>query len=771
MRRACSLLALALALFPACKKDSDNTKIVVAVWSDLAVPGELDSVRIEVAGPTEIGTRTFQLATSNEAGRYQLPIELQLVPLGDKSASFTVKASGLRNLGEVVAQTARVSFVSGQALLLKLFLGRACVGMTCAGDTTCAQGACDQPIVVPSLPLYTPGNVLPPDGGPRLDSGSGPDLPGGESNASEAGTTGRDGPSGTGGVGGRGVGGTTGSGGATAVDAPFGGAGGAVRDGGSGGRPGTGGRTGGSAGAGGATGQGGAVGTDADAVAADKAWLAITFAEGDSASSVTSAVILPTAGPNGSTIGWTSDYPAIVSPSGAVARPATTTTVQLTATLRKGAATDTKVFTVKVMVSDAALVAMDKADLQVGFTGDDTARSVTQNLVLATTGAAGSTIVWDSSPPSIVSSSGVVTRQSHTTAVTLTATLSKGSASDTKKFVVYVVGTAADLGFLYAAGNGVSAFRINADGSLTAVPGSPFGTEYLTVVTMAPANRFLYALGSGLRAYSVNPDGALSPISGSPVAAESGANSIAVNPAGTFAYVTNGYPSDAVSVYSVGASGLPVSIGAPVSVAPESDPTSCVVSPSGQYLYVADSNSTGTGKVAAYSIGADGSLSLIGSPILGDQANCGNAVAITPSGKYVYMSNLGTISAYSTNADGSLTSLSTYGDMFDGNTNGIVIDPAGKFLYVIADWDGQVISYRINADGSLFGKVTTQVTSGLTQDTASIAIDRSGRYAYVSVPSANTIALFSIDATNGSLAPLSPSTMASSSPRSLSATH
>jgi hypothetical protein len=303
MRRVLALLLLAIALAPACK-EKDNTKIVVAVWSDLAVPIELDTVRIDVSGPTQTGSKTFLLTSGSEAGKTMLPAQLELVPLGEKNATFTVKAVGLRSQAEIVSQTARVSFVSGQALLLKLFLGRDCKGKTCPTEYTCAAGACDQPIAVVNLPPYEPGKPLsPPDAGARIDSGTGldsgptidskgseslaPDLRAVDTGSIDVGadaaldvpitSTGTGGAGGSGGAGGTaGLDGPSGSGGAPGIDAhpidsvaadtidaPLGGAGGAggaIVDAGSGGTTGTGG-IGGTGGTGGATGGGGATGT------------------------------------------------------------------------------------------------------------------------------------------------------------------------------------------------------------------------------------------------------------------------------------------------------------------------------------------------------------------------------------------------------------------------------------------------------------------------------------------------------------------------------
>ena len=93
---------------------------------------------------------------------------------------------------------------------------------------------------------------------------------------------------------------------------------------------------------------------DTEAVSLDKAALAITFAAGDSASSVTQNITLPTSGANGTTISWSSDN-AAVSNTGVVTRPSYVqgdVVVTLTATI-SNTCSDTKQFglTVKAQPS------------------------------------------------------------------------------------------------------------------------------------------------------------------------------------------------------------------------------------------------------------------------------------------------------------------------------------------------------------------------------------------------------------------------------------
>jgi hypothetical protein len=190
MRASRAPFALALVLLPlwgGCTKDT--TKIVVAVWSDLTIPAELDTVRIEVAGPSGNSTDDFPVTAGSENHKSKLPVQLELVPLGAKDATFTVKAIAVRSGAEVVSQSARVSFVRGQALLLKLLLGRACVGVPCVDNFTCSAGTCNQPIATSDLPPYDPRNLLGPDAGLGVEAGSILDSAGGESGTQDARST------------------------------------------------------------------------------------------------------------------------------------------------------------------------------------------------------------------------------------------------------------------------------------------------------------------------------------------------------------------------------------------------------------------------------------------------------------------------------------------------------------------------------------------------------------------------------------------------------
>ena len=67
--------------------------------------------------------------------------------------------------------------------------------------------------------------------------------------------------------------------------------------------------------------------------------------------------------------------------------------------------------------------------------------NVLTNLTLPATGIQGSTITWASGTDTIISNAGVVTRPEEDTDVTITATITSGAISDTKDFVIKVIGT------------------------------------------------------------------------------------------------------------------------------------------------------------------------------------------------------------------------------------------------------------------------------------------------------------------------------------------
>ncbi len=105
----------------------------------------------------------------------------------------------------------------------------------------------------------------------------------------------------------------------------------------------------------------------------------------------------------------------------------------------KGESTSTEV---KVnILTDAEKVAQAKAALALGFSPGDTVDSVSQKLTLPLTGLNDTTVSWSSDTPAVITNEGTVIRPRYDLGdqkVKLTATITKGTASDTQTFEVTV---------------------------------------------------------------------------------------------------------------------------------------------------------------------------------------------------------------------------------------------------------------------------------------------------------------------------------------------
>ncbi|MCK9170683.1 MAG: hypothetical protein M0P01_09735 [Treponema sp.] len=143
-------------------------------------------------------------------------------------------------------------------------------------------------------------------------------------------------------------------------------------------------------------------------------------------------------------ITWTSDKTAVISNDGIVTLPEETTTVTLTATIKKGSESLTKTISVTVYAKGATLTDSDEAELAKSaltitcIAIGDTLSSVTDNLTLPST-VNGLTVTWGSSNETVITAAGTVTRQDSNTEVTLTATITKNAASVQKTFTLTVL--------------------------------------------------------------------------------------------------------------------------------------------------------------------------------------------------------------------------------------------------------------------------------------------------------------------------------------------
>jgi 6-phosphogluconolactonase (cycloisomerase 2 family) len=246
--------------------------------------------------------------------------------------------------------------------------------------------------------------------------------------------------------------------------------------------------------------------------------------------------------------------------------------------------------------------------------------------------------------------------------------------------------------------------------------------------------------------------------------------SIAVDPAGKFAYVAdagcNGGAGGYVSMYTIDpTTGALASTGPPV---PTNDgfTDSVTVDPSGKFAYVTSSGDVWDidfGSIVTYSINpTTGALTpttggLIGTGVNGTPGYF-NSMAFDPSGKFAYAADGGafpedvfggssSVSMYTVNSTtGALTSFGMIAT--ESGPNSVALDPTGKFAYVANFNSNDVSMYTIDATTGALASIGT-IAAG-TQPVSYVE-DPVGNFAYVANAGSNDLSMYTINATTGAL--------------------
>lgn len=169
--RACA--ALMLVALSACASTEPLTQLVVVVDTDLTIPEQLERVRIVVRD----GQGTMREASAELASGAPRPVTLGLVSR-TTLGPLDVEALGERMGSVVVRRRARVSFVAGRTLALRMDLLASCVAAACEDEQTCAEEGC-RPIDVGPDELTAwegPPSPIEPgvDAGSTADAGASP---------------------------------------------------------------------------------------------------------------------------------------------------------------------------------------------------------------------------------------------------------------------------------------------------------------------------------------------------------------------------------------------------------------------------------------------------------------------------------------------------------------------------------------------------------------------------------------------------------------------
>ena len=315
--------------------------------------------------------------------------------------------------------------------------------------------------------------------------------------------------------------------------------------------------------------------------------------------------------------------------------------------------------------------------------------------------------------------------------------------------------------FLYIPnGPQILGYAIGANGLLQSLTGSPFTLDGGSTLRFAPNGKFAYTnLGNE---YSLNATtGALTSVGAATTGAEP--FDVAVTPASTFVYIPN-FKDGTISAFSINATngtlteitGSPFTNGA-------TEPAAAIVSPNGNFLFVANSSNT----TSAFSINATtGALTAVtGSPFSGGTA--GDAIAVDPTGKFLYSAGTN-LAAFTINATtGALTAVTGSPYTLPGQSTGITIDPTGKFLYasLFNATTPDVLTYSLNTTSGALAEIATQGIDGnqgeaLAIASGSKAVVFTPKFAYVTNSTDKTISEYTITASTGALTAVAGSPLA-----------
>jgi YVTN family beta-propeller protein len=252
---------------------------------------------------------------------------------------------------------------------------------------------------------------------------------------------------------------------------------------------------------------------------------------------------------------------------------------------------------------------------------------------------------------------------------------------------------------------------------------------------------------------------------------------IKIHPSGKFAYVANSGATSAADANSISAYSIDASTGALARIDTDGTkagtqyfiparvtPSSIAIDSAGTFAYVAN---VGSNNVTVYSIDAtSGALAEIQTITTGTTPY---SIAVDPTGTYAYVTSWNTdkVWIFSIGVDGTLsapTQVST-----GTGPRAIKIDSSGKHAYVVNSSSGDISAYIIS--GSTLNLIDCSASVGVCDVATrkyfqagntpkSISIDSSGKYAYVANTGSNNVSAFSIDSF-GALIPVANSPIAS----------
>jgi 6-phosphogluconolactonase len=325
--------------------------------------------------------------------------------------------------------------------------------------------------------------------------------------------------------------------------------------------------------------------------------------------------------------------------------------------------------------------------------------------------------------------------------------------------------------------NTIGAFDEHADGTLTAMPGSPFAAGGAGTGTIVGSQGSLQATGDGryllaadagsnqISVLRVRPDGTLSSAQGSPVAS-GGIEPVSIAVHDGLVYVANEGNGATGSNYTGfrlnGGGHLTPLAGSTIPLPATANPGDILFNGTGNNLIGIEvgTSDPSTFLIDSFVVGEDGRLTTAsGSPFAAEAAGpLGSEFSPTDPG-HLYVSNAhggagnGSVSAFSVTEDGALGSIGA-SPYADGQTAPcwVEISHDGRYLFAVNTGSTTISSYEIQANGSLVHLSDAAFASGVGIRPFDARLDVGGNNLYVVDAAIHAVSVFSVD--GGSLTEL-----------------
>jgi 6-phosphogluconolactonase len=276
----------------------------------------------------------------------------------------------------------------------------------------------------------------------------------------------------------------------------------------------------------------------------------------------------------------------------------------------------------------------------------------------------------------------------------------------------------------------------------------------------SPAGTFAYVANLGSNAeddatismYTINPDtGVLTPTTPATVPTGYFPQGIGISPGGNFVYTANS-DDNTVSMFTVNSTTGVLTPTAPPTVATGWSPLSVTVDPTGHFAYVANQVDD---TVSMYTVNATTGVLTPTTPPTVPTGDSPFGVTVDPSDKFAYVANPydgndGTVSQYTINPSTGVLTPNAAGMVIAGNQpTSVAVDPSGKFAYVTNRMDDTVSMFTINPNG---GNLIPNGTVGAGGEPFRMVFDPSGKFAYVANED-SPISIYTLN-NNGTLTPM-----------------